>query len=242
MRTIQHRFPWTDKTDWAWPDHDVKLLQVINDVNDVDTILDKYVPERRVAWQAGAACGIWPFRLALLFDNVITVEPLNDNFACAAQNLLSVYNVRFFQGVLGSGKEGRRVSMKQHPREQNNAGSQQVELIHPEADILNMDTFPVFTIDELTSSEDHVDFMALDLEGYELMAVQGAAEVIDRCNPVIVVEDKGLSSKFGVAQGTVIQHLIKRHDYKVVENIKRDVVMCHRSQVERQDIENMGVK
>jgi FkbM family methyltransferase len=233
MKFIDHSFPWTNKMRWAWTDDDVKLLQVINDVNDVTSILDQFVPDdrRHTCVQAGAACGIWPYRLSLAFDNVITVEPLPDNFECAVSNLEDrVENVRKFQGVLGSGSEGTSAGMKQHPNEKHNAGSQQVELHalegHRRELLIDYQTsVPVFTIDGLVADDEDVTFIALDLEGYELPALEGAAGTIERCRPVIMVEDKGLSAKFGVAKGDVIKYLREGFGYRVGAAIKRDVVM-----------------
>lgn len=233
MQAIQHIFPWTEQTDWFWPDDDVKLLQVIDDVNDVADIVEKHVPKRyplQQYWgtcvQAGAACGIWPRRLSSLFQKVYTVEPLAENIECARENLATVGNVELFQGVLGSGKEpGGRVGMEQHPNEQRNAGSQQVAPLPNNGDaFLANQLYGVTTIDGIVGDDATVDFICLDLEGYELFALQGAQQTIDRCSPVIMVEDKGLSRKFGVQQGAVLQWLSDR-GYRVLETIKRDVVL-----------------
>lgn len=226
MKYIDHPFVWTNRSRWAWPSDDVKLLQVINDVNDVEAIIKKYVNVNRPDYglrtciQAGAACGIWPYRLSLMFDRVITCEPLDENFECATLNLASRDNVKLAQGVLGSGQEGGMVGMKQHPNERNNAGSQQVELDFNE----EVSTYPVFTIDGLVDDDDAVDFIALDLEGYELQALKGAAEILESDHPVVMVEDKGLSTKFGVRKGAVVDYL-RNFGYSVAETIKRDVIL-----------------
>jgi FkbM family methyltransferase len=229
MKHINHPFAWTNKLHWAWTDDDIKLLQVINDVNDVGGIIDRWCTERRTCIQAGAACGVWPFRLSLLFEQVITVEPLPDNFEAASANLAGRDNVVLVHGVLGSGAEdGGIVGMQQHPNEKHNAGSQQVQIIPLGAPIADYEEInEVFTIDELcaTDLDRKVDFIALDLEGYELMALEGAAKTIERCGPTIMVEDKGLSSKFGIKQGAVVKHLTDKHGYSVASTIKRDVVM-----------------
>ena len=224
MKSIHHAFPWTDKTEWYWPDEDRKLIAVIDDVLDVDAILLQHCEGFNTCFQAGAACGIWPHRLAHSFQSVISVEPLDENFSCAAANLHDVANIRFFQGIIGSGDEKmnvRGVGMRQHPREQNNAGSQQVEL-HPEK---GEKRYMVYTIDELCSKVEQVDFIALDLEGYELHALFGAEQTIERCKPLIMVEDKGLSTKFGFVQGSVVDYLQRHHGYQVAERCKRDVIL-----------------
>jgi hypothetical protein len=36
-----------------------------------------------------------------------------------------------------------------------------------------------------------VDFIKLDLEGYEYRALLGAAETLERCRPIVMFEEKG---------------------------------------------------
>jgi FkbM family methyltransferase len=210
MRQIEHRFPWSDITTWAWTDDDIKLLQVINDVNDVEAIIEKYVPadRRNIVIQAGAACGIWPH---------------------AAENLRTVNNIMLINGALTSGEEGDFVFMKQHPHERNNAGSQQVDLQDGPVRI------GCHQIDKLTPRNGIVDFIALDLEGYELPALMGAEETIKRCMPVIMVEDKGLSLKFGIRKDQVVGWLLAR-GYHIAERIKRDVVLVPNDPIPAADL------
>ena len=180
-----------------------------------------------MAVQAGGACGIWPARLAASFAKVMTIEPLADNFQCLAWNIEGECNANrriiAVNGVLGSGEEGTFVGMKQHPREEHNAGSQQVELLPLEIND-NTTMYTVHTIDGLCSPYD-VSLICLDLEGYELQALKGAFTTIDRCEPVIVVEDKGLSEKFGTRKGDVVRYLMDEHDYVIAQQLKRDVIM-----------------
>lgn len=217
IELIEHSFPWCERTEWWWPKDDIKLRAVIDDVNDVEGLVDRHCKNRRMVFQAGAACGIFPYRLASLFDSVVTMEPLQDNFQCAWRNFKDIDKMRFFNGAVGSGEEKQGMSMKQHPREQNNAGSFQLD--YTPGDVI------MFTIDEIVANTDHCDLIMLDLEGYELHAVQGGKRIIDRDRPVIVVEDKGLSQKFGHGKNVVIEYLESQHGYSVAEKIKRDVVM-----------------
>lgn len=224
MIGINKKFPWTEREEWAWDSDDVKLLQVIDDVKDVDQLLP-LVPKRGTVVQAGGAMGIWAARLAQDFEHVITVEPLIENYRCLRANTGAYSNVMAHQGVLGNGQEpGLIVGMRQHPNEKQNAGSQQVEL-NRDPDPDKDHAYAVFTIDQLCL-DFAVDLICLDLEGYELFALEGAAATIRREHPAIMVEDKGLSTKFGVRQGAVVDWLIRSYGYGVVARTRRDVILA----------------
>lgn len=47
-------------------------------------------------------------------------------------------------------------------------------------------TVPVYTLDMFEL--DDVDYIKIDVEGYEKKVLQGGARLIERCNPVIVIE------------------------------------------------------
>lgn len=222
MRTINHRFPWTERTSWAWPKDDVKLLQVIDDVNDLDVVMAQFWPRHRprgACIQAGAATGIWARYLAKEFPRVYAFEPLRENFECALRNLEGCEDVIISQAALGNGQEPNTVSMRQHPNEERNAGSHQVDFSAVGEKV------PVTTIDGFLPQGIFVEFIALDLEGYEMSALAGAHNTIRSCEPVIMVEDKGLSEKYGIRKGDVVRWLEKRYGYTVARRIKRDVIL-----------------
>ena len=62
-------------------------------------------------------------------------------------------------------------------------------------DTVNKNVTPIITIDSLNLSD--VDLIHLDLEGYELFALQGAIETIKRYKPLIVLETNDLCNEFG---------------------------------------------
>lgn len=47
----------------------------------------------------------------------------------------------------------------------------------------------------------HVDFIKIDVEGMELDVIRGGREMILRDRPVVMIEENGLSERYGVARG-----------------------------------------
>ena len=70
---------------------------------------------------------------------------------------------------------------------------------------------------------DDVDLLQLDIEGFEHQAILGAAETIDRCSPVIVLELKGLGKRYGYSDEETIEFLSDL-GYKIKDRIHRDVL------------------
>ena len=56
---------------------------------------------------------------------------------------------------------------------------------------------PVYTLDSFEF--DSVDFVKVDVEGYELKVLQGAVATIEKYKPMIVVEQNGSDTKYGWA-------------------------------------------
>src|SRR5690606_27165262 len=73
-----------------WPDYDIKPeachKRVVSRVTDVD-IAARMCRQRRVCIQAGGHAGLWPIRLAGMFDRVLTFEPEPALFACLQKNV-----------------------------------------------------------------------------------------------------------------------------------------------------------
>ena len=60
---------------------------------------------------------------------------------------------------------------------------------------------PMMAIDSLDLKT--LGFLKLDIEGSELPALLGARQTIARCRPVVLFEDKGFGSRYGVKRGAI---------------------------------------
>ena len=198
----------TQRNGWWVPAQDEVALDIIlTQVHDLDLILPHYKQYRRVV-QAGGNVGIWPKALAETFQLVWTFEPDVDNYAALVQNTMNTANIVRARMALGD-KAGTGAMDRIDPR---NIGAHQVK---------EGDEFKIGTVDSYMF--DDVDLLQLDIEGFEHQAILGAAETIDRCSPVIVLELKGLGKRYGYTDEETIEFLSDL-GYKIKDRIHRDVL------------------
>jgi FkbM family methyltransferase len=132
---------------------------------------------KRTALQAGGNIGLWPKRLAEAFDRVITFEPDAISRECLIANVPTSVEVR--SEALGEAFGHCAIARK-------SVGSHRV---------VPGDAVEVIPIDSLGLTD--LDFLQLDVEGYEWHALRGAVETIHRCHPLIQVELRGFAEKYG---------------------------------------------
>ena len=169
----------TEIDGWYWPsnDGDGNLLtgdscwNYMQGHSDTPQLVSEYVDQKRVVVQAGGNCGFYVKQYAKLFEIVYTFEPEPVNFYCLNLNVTEP-NVLKFQGCLGN--EHRCVGLSKFLPD---VGSTHVS---------GEGSVPTFLIDHLNLSA--CDLIHLDIEGYELKALNGAIETIKKYKPVIAFE------------------------------------------------------
>jgi FkbM family methyltransferase len=187
----------------------------------------------RVAVQAGANLGIWPKMLIddYGFHTVIAFEPDETNFKCVQANLeakLTLGEVVLIRAALGAQPGKARWSRAS----EHKPGWHKIAPDHCATKFVDGEV-DVTTIDLLVPEHADVHFIALDVEGYELPALQGAEQTIARCRPVVLFEDLGRSESesfkkksgraYGYDDGSVQRWLAERGYVKVAE-VKNDEV------------------
>lgn len=197
-----------------WPDYDRRCAEVTfaETAGALPRIL-AHVPQRRAVVQAGGNCGPLVRELAPLFAAVYTFEPDPLNFVALTVNTAAYRHVHRYQAVLGC------LRML--------TGLVQGDAAHPEnCGALYADghgTVPTLQIDDLGLSI--CDLLLLDVEGAEHQALVGADETLALCRPVVVIESKGLGTRFfGQETDAAEKYLLKR-GYARAEKIKADLVM-----------------
>jgi FkbM family methyltransferase len=161
-----------------WPDDvGTKWKHSLKHVKSLDFALARCT-QHRTAVQAGGNVGLWPRRMAQVFDRVYTFEPDGPSRECLEANVPS--NVIVHASALGRqrGRSGlHRESLGSHRIE---AGT-------------NVDLMP---LDDLALSD--VDLLQLDVEGFEFDVLMGAHETILRCRPLIQLELREFGHAYGV--------------------------------------------
>ncbi len=201
-----------------WPAMDEHCAKVIFDTQkDLDVAL-QYVDSFEACVQAGGNCGVWPRTLAAKFKRVYTAEPHPQNFTALAWNTADLQNVVRLQCAFGQERGFIRMNLAED--EGANCGAYFV------ADDGHI---PTLLIDDLGLQS--CGLIYLDIEGYEMKALRGAERTIRKCRPAIVIEDKGLSKKYGMKRGDCEKWLESAFDYVPAQRVRRDVILVHASSV-----------
>jgi FkbM family methyltransferase len=202
----------TQHDGWYWPSNDTDARYVITRDCEPDiAALLEHIPGRRLIVQAGGNVGLYPVALAKHFDRVVTAEPDPTNWACLWRNLLAHDPDRKVDARNAAfGPEPG--ACKMHVVKESNCGAHRIQ----EGSGVLMLTIDSFALLEC-------DAIWLDVEGFELPALQGAEWTIELFSPVIAIEDKGLNEAFGIEAGAVQRWLADR-GYSEVARIGRDKV------------------
>ena len=148
------------------------------------------------AIDGGAHVGSWTLAMAERFGVVIAFEPAPDTYACLDRNVCywreknpnHPAKISLRREAIGAeiGHAGMADDTKYHG---GNTGGRYLTSGH---DVL------IRPIDQLMLPE--LGFLKLDVEGYELFALQGAQRTITRCRPVVMIEDKPrMAHRYGYA-------------------------------------------
>jgi FkbM family methyltransferase len=190
-------------TSYEWPDPR-KADSVLRDSLGILKWLEHHAG-RRECVQAGACVGVFPATLAQHYETVYCAEIAADNFACLQRNAMPS-NVRAFHAALGE-KPGRVAVHREH-----------LPISHY---VQPGDEIQVLTIDGW--SLERCDLIALDVEGYEWMALKGAEQTLRRCKPLLVIETKGHGKRFGYEDAEMAAWLTAL-GYTKVDRVRKDDV------------------
>lgn len=192
-----------------WPKSDNWCHKVIHqELGDIDYALG-FTDRREVAVQAGGNVGVWASKLAKFFGTVYTFEPDPVNFHCLEQNCPGDNIIKIKAALLDRPGD---VGLVTDP---GNVGA---HYIGPG------NYMRATALDELDLPA--CDYLCLDIEGSEPLALRGAEQTIRRHRPLIHIEEKGLSERYyGIPRSTCETWLAGLAlGYRVVGKVRKDLI------------------
>ena len=155
---------------------------VVFDCDNLSKALE-FVDKRRVALDIGAHVGSWSNELSKTFDHIEAFEAADENYACLVKNIssdkITIHNMAI-------GERDKKVSMDES--DPFNSGRHHVVLDEGGIEMRSVDSF----------NYENVDFIKMDIEGYEFFGLLGAEETLKRCSPVVLIEQNGLEMNYGL--------------------------------------------
>ena len=186
-----------------------RKLRDLPDDYDLDHLTGalEHLTDFRVAIDGGAHRGIWTREMAKRFEAVIAFEPrryFSEQIVGAEEHIF------VFPFALGA-----------------NYGSCDIRDGDKNTGQAHVTKGLTYTMRPLDFYDfEHVDFLKLDLEGYELLALHGAAQTIETWHPAILVEQNGLSERYGYTDDDLAQWL-GQHGYELTAEFGVDKLYCH---------------
>lgn len=166
-----------------------------------------HVPGRTLAIDVGAHVGSWTLAMAEAgFKNVEAFEPAPDTFECLKENAKEwrvTHPIPHF-GYVGLtncalGDEVKKMGMREDQKYAGgNTGGRYLKgdgniWVRP------LDSWGI----------DVLDFLKMDVEGFELFALRGARATILKTKPVVLIEDKHrMAHRYGQQPGAAVQFLL----------------------------------
>ena len=163
---------------WIWARTDIHAWNALKrdwEVSHKQKIIN-YVSNKRVVVQAGGNMGMYPRLLSTMFERVYTFEPDPVNFHCLVANCQRD-NIVKLNAALGPSHQLVNVS-----KDQDWDINYGIRTVVPDQSGVT----PMLKIDDLAL--DQCDLIMLDVESYELKALKGAVETLEKFGPVVFAE------------------------------------------------------
>jgi len=175
-----------------------------------------YAKGKQVCIQAGGNVGYYAKIYAELFDTVYTFEPNPLNFYCLNKNVQNA-NVIKFQSCLGNVHQLVSLDLpKSYVKKGINIGTYYIS---------GKGNIPTLLIDDLNL--DACDLIHLDIEGFEINAINGATNTIAKYKPTICLEINSALNNFNYSRDAVFD-LMQQLNYAQVDHINEDYVFQYR--------------
>jgi FkbM family methyltransferase len=201
-----------DNKSWWWVKQDVGAWKYLTQKKHytLPTIISNFVEEKKLVVQAGGHSGLYPKQYAEMFEKVYTFEPYKLNFFCLDKNVKNE-NVKKYNTAIG--EELKSVSISHPDSKKHNTGVFSVS---------GLGDIPMITIDSLDIPD--CSLIHYDLEGYELFALKGAVNTINKYKPIIALETNDSCENFGYSLYDLEKWIDETLNYKVLSRLRHDTV------------------
>jgi FkbM family methyltransferase len=166
---------------------------------------------RRVAVDVGAHIGLFSYWMVRDFAQLVAFEPVARHRDCWRRNVPTRPDDILHACALGA-----------------HEGSVRMETVHADSTggthVAGAGDIPMRTLDSFDLPV--IDLLKIDCEGYELDVLQGAADTLRRCRPVVIVEQRPRQiATFGYGATDAVK-LLRRLGAAVVSTDQRDYILA----------------
>ncbi len=175
------------------------------------------------AVDVGGHCGLWSRVFERCFENVTAFEPVPAHRECYAMNVPQREGVLLYPFCLGEKPGAVRLNAHQSVSAKSKilagVGSTGDTHVNPNGDL----DAEVRTLDSFGLAQ--IDFLKIDVEGFELFVVKGGEATIKRDMPTIIVEQKpGHAERYGLGQTDAVK-LLQSWGAEKVDELHGDFIL-----------------
>jgi FkbM family methyltransferase len=154
----------------------------------------------------GANYGLMSYNMSPYFEQVSSFEIVPELNKCFKQNMqkFDIRNVNIYN--CGLGDKEKEVAIDFDP----------LSTFRTHVDKDTKGSIKIKTLDSYNFG--NVDFIKMDVEGYEPLVVKGGIKTIEKFKPVILYEQKGHAERFGYRKNIVME-LLRDLKYRKLANV-----------------------
>ena len=181
----------------------------------------RHLKSWRTALDVGAHIGMLSYQMSKKFNKIHAFEIDSSLYHCFETNLKTqnVSNVELHKTGLGNTNESVSLVRTTKTLSTHVASSP--------------GSLPITTLDSFNITD--VDFIKIDVEGYETKVLEGGLQTIANTKPLILFENKGHGARYGQQYGDPIRTLAKL-GYRPLEwtsNVRKSLIMTADPKVKR---------
>lgn len=170
---------------------------------------------RRTAIDVGGNVGLMTRRYAAAFNHVHSFEPVTENFSCLYYNTEDLDNVTVYKQGLGETQKEVEIVL---PYSTTSCGSWSITDFKNNKEEKRSESINITTLDSYNFKD--VDFIKLDIQGYEMQVLEGAVNTLKEYKPTLLIETKSAGKDMSLPIG----RFIAQFGYRQAKKINKDRV------------------